>query len=42
MENFIFCADMCSYHACENSTEIKMSDEALDNEDDYGSDNKED
>ena len=33
---------MCSCHDCENLVEIRMSGEAVDNKDDYGSDNEED
>lgn len=34
--------DMCCCDDCEYSVEIRMSDEVLDNENDYGSDNGED
>ena len=40
--NNLNCTDMCSCHACENSLEISVSDEELENEDDYASDDEED
>ena len=40
--NNLNCTDMCSCHACENSLEISVSDEELENEDGYASDDEED
>ena len=39
--NNLNCTDMCSCRNCENMVEINTSDEEVNNEDEYGSDDEE-